>query len=209
MISADSLVAGYRQDHLLINNVSFGVEPKTKCWLECANVDVGRLFMSIVLGRIRPFRGVLKVMGKRPYLLTSSSFPYYMKNLGLFWRGAPLISDATVRENLFWRLIAIGEHRHKSLIESALELVGLKDVADVKVQSLTQTEQAKLVLARAIISRPPLLIALEPTRDFEAPFAEQMLRILARMTLLGSTTVVISAQKPPLYLSFKVIKVGY
>lgn len=208
MLSADSLVAGYRKDDLLIDDVSFELQPKTKNWIKCASVDVARLFMSIVLGRIRPIRGALKVMDKRPYLLTSASIPHYMKNLGLFWHGAPLIADATVRENLFWKLVAIGETRHKSFIESALALFGLKSVADVKVQILTQSERAKLALARAVIARPPLVIALEPMSDFDASFAERILRILGRMTLLGCTVIVVSAQNPPLSTSFQVIKLG-
>jgi len=207
MISTHSLNAGYHKDNLMIVNLNLEIEPRSKCWVKCPP-DVGRLLMSIIIGRTKPISGALKIMDKRPYILTSSSIPYFMRNLGLFWPSMPLISNETVKENLFWRLAAIGETRHELFIESALFILGLKTAADVKIRNLPQSERAKVALARAIISRPSLIIVLEPTRDLSEADAHKILRILARLKLLGSTVIIISSQDPPEYPSFKLIKIG-
>jgi len=207
MLKIFELKAGFRRERLVIHDFSLEVKPKQRLWIKCPHFGVGQLLMALLMGQLKPFDGEIRIMGKRPYLLATSSIPYLMRNLGLFWPDIPLSHRDTARENLFWRLAASGEGRHRSLVESALSLFGLSNIADLDVRRLSRAERVKLALARAIISRPPLVLALEPVRDLPAPEARRVLRILAHMTLLGSAVVIISSEDPPDVPSFELIEI--
>ena len=109
--------------------------------------------------------------------------------------------------NKGWRLAALGEGKYKSLIESTLSLFGLKSIEDVEVGRLSRSERVRVALARAAISGPPLIIALEPVRDLPEREAKRVLRILAHLTILGSTVIVISSEDPPASPSFRLIEI--
>ena len=207
MLSILELKAGYRRERLIIRDLNLQVDRRSKLWIKCPHFSVGRLLMALITGQIRPVEGEIRIMGRKPYMLSSASVPYFMRNLGLFWPDIPLLTEGTVRENLFWRLAALGEKRHRSLIESALSLFGLTSIADVEVSKLSRSERARVALARATVSVPPLIIALEPARDLPEREADRILRILSHLTALGSTVIVIASDYPPESLGFKLVEI--
>ncbi len=130
----------------------------------------------------------LKNIGKR-------NVPLLRRKLGIVFQDMQLLNDRNVFNNLAFVLRATG-NRDKNLIKTrvmqSLELVGLQDKAEVYPFNLSEGEMQRIVLARAMVNQPELIIADEPTGNLDPITSEEIVKLLLKLNKESNTTILMA-----------------
>ena len=140
----------------------------------------------------RPSRGLISLFGRDTALLPRDGLPELRRRIGVVFQDFRLLDHLTVFENVALPLRVAGQAR-ASYAEDVAELlawVGLGERMDALPPTLSGGEQQRAAIARAVISKPDLLIADEPTGNVDPAMARRILRLLAELNKLGTTVLV-------------------
>jgi cell division transport system ATP-binding protein len=140
----------------------------------------------------RPTRGKLLVNGENTASLATSRIPAFRRRVGVVFQDHKLLPDRTVFENIALPLI-VADTALKEIdrrVRAALDQVGLLGKERMQPLELSVGEQQRVGIARAIVSKPPLLIADEPTGNLDPELAGEVMRLFRRLNDVGVTVVV-------------------
>jgi cell division transport system ATP-binding protein len=132
------------------------------------------------------------VNGQNVGALKRTALPYLRRNLGLVFQDQKLLYDRTVFDNVMLPL-AFGDFDGREAgrrVRAALEKVGLLAREKANPVQLSGGEQQRLAIARAVVNRPAVLIADEPTANLDAASAVEILEIFAAFNQVGVTVLV-------------------
>ena len=141
-----------------------------------------------------PSRGRVIVMGKDTFDYPSHQIPYLRRKVGVVFQDFKLLPTKTVRENISFVLEVTGASRYKidRDIPKVLELVGLSDKIDVFPSALSGGEIQRVAIARAIVNEPLILLADEPTGNLDPDTSWDIIQVLIRIQMRGTTVIVAS-----------------
>ena len=148
--------------------------------------------LKLIYREETPTRGRVTVLGRSVPTMRSREIPYLRRKIGVVFQDFKLLPQKTVRENLAFALRVIGASRrdiHRQITEM-LELVSLSDKANDFPHQLSGGEQQRTSIARALINRPPLLLADEPTGNLDPDTSLDIIKLLDSINQLGTTVVV-------------------
>jgi cell division transport system ATP-binding protein len=144
-----------------------------------------------------PTSGRVFVGGRDITRLSSRAAPALRRQLGVVFQDFKLLPRKTVFENVGFALQVTGtppdEIRPRTLV--ALELVGLEGRAEALPWQLSGGEQQRVSIARALVRRPPLLLADEPTGNLDPRSSWEIIQLLSRINLRGTTVLVATHNK--------------
>lgn len=140
---------------------------------------------------VRPSRGIIRLFGQDVTRFTRKNLPLIRRRLGVVFQDFRLIEHLSVFENAALPLHIEGrpERELRSHVGELLSWVGLGDVIDQYPTALSGGEQQRLAIARAVINRPALLIADEPTGNVDDRIAERLMHLFEELNRLGTTIV--------------------
>ncbi len=127
--------------------------------------------------------------------LTRKTIPLLRRRLGMVFQDFILLDDRSVFDNLDFALRATGRRRRDErvhLVETALEQVDLKEKGDKMPHELSGGEQQRVVIARALLNEPVLIIADEPTGNLDPDTADEILMLLRRLNKERHTAVLLA-----------------
>ena len=157
--------------------------------------------LQLINGLLTPTSGSLTVAGKQVPDLSRKGLRALRRDIGVVFQGIHLLSNRTVRKNVALPLqLARRGNRQRparqeewAAVDEILDFVGLSHRADHFPAQLSGGEQQRVGLARALVARPALLLADEPTSSLDASTTAGVLRVLAEAREeLGTTVVVIT-----------------
>ncbi|AEF24874.1 cell division ATP-binding protein FtsE [Streptococcus parauberis] len=121
--------------------------------------------------------------------LRKKDIPILRRNIGVVFQDYKLLERKTVFENIAYAMEVIGEKRRniKKRVPEVLELVGLKHKIRSFPNQLSGGEQQRVAIARAIVNNPKLLIADEPTGNLDPEISWEIMQLLERINLQGTT----------------------
>ena len=140
----------------------------------------------------RPTRGLLVVNGQNTSKLPLRRVPLFRRNIGIVLQDHRLLMDRPVFDNVALPLI-VADTSFKEIdkrVRAALDQVGLLGKERVAPLELSVGEQQRVGIARAIVSKPPLLVADEPTGNLDATLASEVMGLFRRFNEVGVTVVV-------------------
>lgn len=142
----------------------------------------------------RPSRGLISMFGRDSALLPRSALPDLRKRIGVVFQDFRLLDHLTVFDNVALPLRVAGQARasYADDVEDLLAWVGLGDRMDAFPPTLSGGEQQRAAIARAVISKPELLIADEPTGNVDPEMARRLLRLFVELNRLGTTVLIAS-----------------
>lgn len=149
-----------------------------------------------ILGLMRPDLGIVKLFGREVSQLSDKELAESRRRIGMLFQHAALLDSLTVEENVAFPLYERREASRKEALERAHELLKvwqLEDVAQSYPSEISNGQQKRVALARALISRPELMVYDEPTTGQDpilSDYVEEM--ILKAQELYKLTSIVIS-----------------
>lgn len=147
--------------------------------------------IRLILRETLPTTGSIKIgsldLGKLP----SGKIPELRRQIGVVFQDFKLLSDRTVFENVALPLDVLGKNEVeiKKEVREILDLVGLADREDLFPAQLAGGELQRVCLARAVIAKPKILLADEPTGNLDPTTAWQIVKLLKKINKMGTTVV--------------------
>ncbi len=142
----------------------------------------------------RPTSGQVIVDGQNTGRVSRRKIPAYRREMGMVFQDHKLLYDRPVFDNVALPLIisGIGHHDASRRVRAALDQVGLLEMEKQRPETLSAGEQQRVGIARAIVSRPKLLIADEPTGNLDPDLSLEVMRIFRRFNEVGVTLLIAS-----------------
>ena len=148
--------------------------------------------LKLVAGIERPTGGVLLVSGQDMRKLNRTTLPFLRRKLGLILQQHRLLQDRNVLDNVMLPLVVTGaapqEARQRAMV--ALERVGLDAKALAAPMSLSGGEQQRVSIARAIVHKPRIILADEPTANLDRASAKGVIEMLHTFNSAGVTCII-------------------
>jgi cell division transport system ATP-binding protein len=139
----------------------------------------------------RPTQGQIWVNGEHLNRLRASAIPRFRRQIGLIFQEPRLLMERTVLDNVVLPLLVadVASRERVARVRAALEQVGLPGAERALAGRLSSGERTRVELARAIVARPVLLLADEPTANLDAVSAAAVLELLQNLNRGGVTVV--------------------
>jgi cell division transport system ATP-binding protein len=136
------------------------------------------------------YHGSATVAGYKLEKIKRSEIPYLRRKIGIIFQDFQLLNDRSIGENLIFVMKATGwkdSSKIKQRLSDVLMRVGLSATVDKLPHQLSGGEQQRIVIARALINEPALLIADEPTGNLDPEVAEGILKLFQEINKTGTT----------------------
>ena len=148
-------------------------------------------FLRLVLKEENPSKGQIHVLGQDLGRLASRKVPYFRRNIGVVFQDFRLLPQKTVFQNVAFSLQVIGKSRGfiQEAVPDVLKMVGLAGKASRFPHELSGGEQQRVAVARAIVNRPAILLADEPTGNLDPNTSAGIMTLLERISTSGTTVV--------------------
>jgi cell division transport system ATP-binding protein len=140
----------------------------------------------------RPTRGEAAVNGRNLTKLPRRRIPWFRREIGVVFQDYKLLFDRTVYDNVALPLIVTGtdDKEIPKRVRAALEMVGLLDKERMLPVTLSGGEQQRVGIARAVVNKPPLLLADEPTGNLDSKLADEILDLFLDFHHHGVTVLI-------------------
>lgn len=190
MISFEKVSKVYgRGSKPALNEVNLQVERGEFVFLVGSSGSGKSTMLGLSLREIKPTSGTIHVLGKDLSRISRGRVPQLRREIGTVFQNFRLLSDKTVFDNVALAMQVIGKPRHQilSAVPEALELVGLDGKGKRLPTELSGGEQQRVSIARAMVNRPPLLLADEPTGNLDHETSREIVSMLDRINRNGTT----------------------
>ncbi len=142
----------------------------------------------------RPSRGRVLFQGRNVGRISRRQIPWLRRQIGIVFQDHSLLSDRRVFDNVALPLVIAGtaypEIRRR--VRAALDKVGLLDKERMYPPMLSGGQQQRVGIARAIVAKPPLLLADEPTGNLDPDLSAELMRFFVSLNELGTTVLIAS-----------------
>jgi len=180
------------QDHLVLSAVNFKVSKGEFVYL-IGKVGSGKTSVIKTLNAEHPLmEGEGFVSDYELHNLKSSDIPYLRRKLGIVFQDFQLLTDRTVTENLSFVLKATGwkiKDEIEQRISEVLEKVGLTNKGYKMPNQLSGGEQQRIVIARALLNDPEIILADEPTGNLDPETSDDIMTILMNISASGRSVI--------------------
>ena len=142
----------------------------------------------------RPTQGQVVINGRNTASLSRRQIPAFRRMMGIVFQDHKLLNDRSIFENVALPLIISGMRRKElgKRVRASLDQVGLLHVEKKKPVELSTGEQQRVGIARAVVSKPPLLIADEPTGNLDPELSLDIMKLFCRFNEVGVTVLIAS-----------------
>ncbi len=185
-------VSIFIQDHLVLSDVNFRINKGEFVYL-IGKVGSGKTSVIKTLNAEHPLmEGEGYVSDFELHNIKSSQIPYLRRKLGIVFQDFQLLTDRTVTDNLTFVLKATGWKNKEEIeqrISEVLERVGLAQKGYKMPNQLSGGEQQRIVIARALLNDPEIILADEPTGNLDPETSDDIMSILMDISEKGRTVI--------------------
>ena len=192
MIEFDHVSKRYPNGREALSNVSLSIAAGEMVFLTGRSGAGKSSVLKLIALLERPTRGVVTVNGKNTSSLATGKIPAFRREIGVVFQDHKLLLDRPVFDNVALPLIVADTALREidKRVRAALDQVGLLGKEHVLPSELSIGEQQRVGIARAVIAKPTVLIADEPTGNLDPELALEVMRLFKRFQEVGVTVVV-------------------
>jgi cell division transport system ATP-binding protein len=192
MIEFNAVAKRYPGGHQALHDVSFGVGDGELLYLTGHSGAGKSTLLKLIPAIERVSSGTVLVNGQNVSAIRRNAVPYLRRNLGLIFQDQKLLYDRSAFDNVLLPLNIAGfPHKEASRrVRAALDKVGLLAREKANPVTLSGGEQQRLCIARAVVNRPNILLADEPTAMVDAQYADDIMQIFTAFHQVGVTVLV-------------------
>lgn len=192
MIRFENVGKRYESGKEALSGVSFGLEKGEMAFLTGPSGAGKSTVLKLVALIERPTRGTVLVGNQNTSRIPRRRIPHFRRRIGIVFQDHKLLNDRTVFDNVALPLL-IASLRRRELerrVRAALDQVGLLEYERHSPASLSTGEQQRVGIARAVASRPELVIADEPTGNLDPQLSLDIMRLFERFNEVGVTLLI-------------------
>ncbi len=197
MIEFVNIVKKYDHGIVALDNVTLKINKGEFAFLVGPSGSGKSTFLRLLIKEEDPTSGKILVEGKDITRMKKKDIPYLRRKIGFVFQDFRLLYDRTVEENIVFalRVIEASEREIKTQLKTVLQMVGLSGKEKFYPNQLSGGEQQRVALARALATKPPILIADEPTGNLDPKTAEEIFKTLLEINARGTTILVVTHAK--------------
>lgn len=194
MIEFQHVFKSYGRGRNILADVNFNITPGEFIFVSGPSGAGKSTLLKLVGGLEPPSRGAVTVNGHRIDRLSARAHPYLRRTVGLILQDAHLLFDRSAIDNILLPLAVLGLPSRIAVTRAraAMEKVGLRGKEELNPIALSGGEQQRLAIARAIVGRPAILIADEPTANLDHDSAAHIMDVFRDFNQVGVTTLIAS-----------------
>jgi cell division transport system ATP-binding protein len=185
----------FQQKHLVLSGVNLHIDKGDFVWLIGQTGSGKSSLLKVIYGDLGIAAGDGHVCGFELKSLTTKDIPFLRRKLGIVFQDFQLLTDRTVEQNLQFVMQATG-WKDKNLIAEktldVLEKVGLRSKLKKMPHELSGGEQQRVVIARALINDPEIILADEPTGNLDPDTSEEIVLLLKQISQSSNTAILIA-----------------
>jgi cell division transport system ATP-binding protein len=192
LVSFSSVAKRYPGGQQALHDVSFSVQAGELVFLTGRSGAGKSTLLKLIPAIERPTSGSVIVHGQNIGAIKRAAIPYLRRNVGLVFQAQKLLYDRSVYDNVMLPLAFSGQPPREAArrARAALDKVGLLSREKSNPIQLSGGEQQRLAIARAVVNRPALLIADEPTANLDQESAARILNIFVEFQRVGVTVLI-------------------
>ncbi|TWI54141.1 cell division transport system ATP-binding protein [Pseudomonas duriflava] len=194
MILFDRVSKRYPNGHIGLHELSFRAERGEILFITGHSGAGKSTLMRLILAMERPTSGKLALAGQDISRISNAQIPFLRRQIGVVFQNHQLLFDRTVFDNVALPLQILGLSKVDiaKRVTAALERVSLKDKIDDYPADLSTGQQQRVGIARAVVHRPALLLADEPTGNLDPRLASEIMGVFEDINSLGTTVLIAS-----------------
>jgi cell division transport system ATP-binding protein len=194
MITFDRVSKRYEEGHDALREVSVSIDRDELVFLTGHSGAGKSTKLRLIMLMDRPSRGQVKVDGQNLATVRPRGVPQHRRNIGVVFQNHQLLFDRTVFDNVALPLIIAGyDHREVGRrVRAALDKVGLLNRERAMPLTLSGGEQQRVGIARAVVGKPKILLADEPTGNLDPTLSAEIMNLFEAFNQVGVTVLIAS-----------------
>jgi len=197
MIKTEKLSKRFPGGFQALKNISLSIDPGEMVFVTGHSGAGKSTLLKLIGGLESPTSGSVEINGQDITKLSQSAIPFLRRNFGFVFQDLKLLFDRSVFDNVALPLIISGLPRSEiaKRVRAALDKVGLLQREKINPVSLSGGEQQRLCIARAVVNKPAILLADEPTGNLDPAYAADIVTMFKAFNRVG-VTVIIATHDP-------------
>lgn len=197
MIQFQNVSKYYSDNIIAVQDINLTIKQGECVFLSGPSGAGKSTLLKMIAAIERPDTGTLTVNGEEIGNIKPAGIPFLRRNLGLILQQQTLLNDRTIIENVMLPLFVTGVERPEaeSRAYAALEKVGLSNRALSFPKTLSEGEQQRIAVARAIVNQPQIILADEPTANLDKQNADKVMEALVFFQSAGVTCLIVTHDK--------------
>ena len=182
----------FQQDHLVLSQVMLHIKRGEFVYLIGHTGSGKSSLLKTLYGDIQIQHGEGEVAGFNLKTISKKEVPYLRRKLGIVFQDFQLLTDRSIEENLLFVLRATGwkeKPMMQSRLREVLEMVGLRSKANKMPHELSGGEQQRMVIARALLNHPEIILADEPTGNLDPERSVEIMNTLLNISKMGTAVL--------------------
>lgn len=194
MIEFDQVSKRYHGGHEAVKNISFQLDTGEMAFVTGHSGAGKSTLLRLIMAIEQPTSGQLRVNGKLINRMTRRQVPFFRRQMGIVHQNHELLANKTVFENIALPLQIAGlsprdiDYR----VRAALDKVGLLDRLHYYPVMLSGGEQQRIGIARAVVNKPKVILADEPTGNLDPALSRDIMGLFQQFNRVGTTVLVVS-----------------
>lgn len=197
MIAFEDVALRYGQGPEILKNLTFSIAPGSFHFLTGPSGSGKTSLLRLLLLSLRPSRGTVSMFGEDVSSLDRDRLLQMRRHIGIVFQEFRLLDHLTTFENVALPLRVRGqtEASYRQNVAELLDWVGLGDRMDALPEVLSGGEKQRAAIARAVIARPDILLADEPTGNVDPELSERLLRLFVELNRMGTTIILATHER--------------
>lgn len=194
MIKFENVTKTYPGGTIGVKNVNLDIKPGEFVSI-VGQSGTGKTTMAkLIISELKPDRGKIIIGGWDITDIPANEVPYLRRQIGVVFQDFKLLPKKTVFENVSFALEVAGAEEDviNKIVPQVLAIVNLKDKGKRFPSELSGGEQQRVVIARALVHQPKILLADEPTGNLDSIHAQEIIEILKKVNSFGTTVVLVT-----------------
>ncbi len=194
MIEFKNVTKRYDHDVVALSDINIVIDRGEFVFLAGPSGSGKSTFLKLMLKEEIPSEGTVIVNERDLSKVKEREVPYVRRKIGCVFQDFRLLYDKTVYENIVLALRVVGasEREIKTAVAAVLKQVGLTGKEESYPNQLSGGEQQRVGLARALVTKPPIIIADEPTGNLDDETAAEIMKMLYEINENGTTIIMVT-----------------
>lgn len=180
-----------------LEDVSFEIKPGEFVSIVGRSGAGKTTLFKLFLAEEKPTRGLIFFEGQNIHQVKPEKLPLYRRKIGAVFQDYKLLSSKTAYENIAYAMEVMGKSNSEIWrdVPEVLEIVELKERADNFPEELSGGERQRVAIGRALIHRPQVILADEPTGNLDPYHTQEIIRLLIKINKMGTTVILATHNK--------------